>query len=673
MNAAAIVSLLRQLPLPPFPPFPLLALALCLAFDALGLAVLDDYGVGIDEPRQRRFAEANLEYILGDYNALPTDYYNLYGVAFDLPLLLIERTLGLEDSRHIHLLRHLLTHLFFVAGGFFCGLLAYRMFGSRALALLGMLLFLLHPRLYAHSFFNSKDPILAAMFMIALFLIHRTFRRGTPGAFALCGFGVGLAIDLRIFGLLLLLAVLAMRALDFWQAAGASERRRVLATGGAFAAAALVTMSVVHPYYWANPLRFLDAVPTLAQHPTLIYNLFQGEVIRSDEVPPHFIPTWFAITAPPVTLLLGGIGAAAVCWQAVRRPHGILRNGELRFRLLLVGCATLPVAIIVALQSNTFNGWRHFYFLWAPFSLLAAVGLLSLAKRGGGARRWLAWGAAGAGLACVAVAMAWLHPHQQIYFNLLADRRASGGLAQRHDMDYWFASGRQALEHLRARHPDAVLHVYAKLAGIPENRWILPAQDRQHIVLSPAQQADYHIGSPLAMRERLMPSSPVVHEFRAYGNAYPYLMVVAPRLVWGTLRPDAGTYRTAHRALVEQGEPAARGLFDIHLGDDALYYVKEDCDQTDTEARFFLHTFPVEAEDLPLHRRKYWFDNRDFDFGWRGGYFDGKCMTKEPLPDYPIARIRTGQFIRGAGQLWKAEFAVGEQPAAAFDRPKARG
>ena len=655
MNAVALASPPRRLASPPrLGPFPLLALALCLAFAAVGVAVLDDYGAG--EPSQRRIAEANVEYILGDSDALNTNVKRFYGVAFELPLVLIERVLGLKDSRDIYLMRHLLTHLLFIAGGFFCGLLAWRMFGSRALAALAMLLFLLHPQLYAHSFYNSKDPAFAALFMIALFLIHRAFRKGSLGAFALCGFGVGLAIDLRPFGLMLLPAVLAMRALDFWRVAGRSERRRILATGGVFAAATLATMYAVHPYYWANPLRLLDAIATLHELPQQVLNLFQGEVIRADEAPPHYIPTWFAITAPPLTLLLGVIGAAAVCWQGVLRPGEILRNGELRFRALLLGCATLPVAATIAMQSNLWSSWRHFHFLWTPFSLLAAVGLLALGTAG--PRRLLAWGAAGAGLGCVAVAMAWLHPHQQIYFNLLVDRHPSGGLAQRYDMDYYQITHRQALEHLRARRPEAVLHVYSKYGGLRRNRKILPALDQQHIVLSSPQQADYHIGDPLGMRMRWMPSAPVVQLFRAYGDAYPYLAVVAPRLVWGALRPDAETYRAAHRALAEGDGPAARGLFDIHLGDHALYYVREDCGPADAEARFFLHFFPEDEADLPMHRRKYGFDNRDFDFAWRGAHFDGKCMTKEPLPGYPVARVRTGQYVRGEGQLWKAEISL---------------
>ena len=51
------------------------------------------------------------------------------------------------------------------------------------------------------------------------------------------------------------------------------------------------------------------------------------------------------------------------------------------------------------------------------------------------------------------------------------------------------------------------------------------------------------------------------------------------------------------------------------------------------------------------------FDNRSFYFKWRGGFFDGKCITQQPLPDYPATRIRTGQWLAAEGrELWRAEF-----------------
>ena len=154
---------------------------------------------------------------------VPHDRY--YGAAFEAPLaLLLERIIGMEDSRDILLGRYLLTHLVFLAGGVFCYLLVLRMFNSRPLALVALVLFLLHPRIYAHSFFNSKDVPFLAMFMIALWLVHRAFRHDTLGAFVLCGAGVGLLVNLRIMGVILFAAVLALRALDLGGGGGGQVR-----------------------------------------------------------------------------------------------------------------------------------------------------------------------------------------------------------------------------------------------------------------------------------------------------------------------------------------------------------------------------------------------------------------------------------------------------------------
>ena len=367
-------------------PFRLQALALCALFAVIGVAILDDYGVTGDEETQRQIARANADYIAaGATDALYYRDYRYYGIAFELPLLLAERALGLQDSRQIYLTRHLLTHLFFIAGGFACGMLAYRMTGSRLIALFAMMMFLIHPRLYAHSFVNSKDIPFAVMMIIALYLAHRAFRKDTLGAFLICGIGVGLAISLRPFALMLLPMILAMRSLDLWQASG-DERKRISLTGAAFLAAALATVYIIHPHYWENPLRFVEGIRFASQHPTILRNLFMGEIYRSDAIPWNYIPVWFAITAPPIALLTGAVGCAAVCQRAITRPLRALRDRETRFGALLIGCFALPVAVIIALQSNIYDGWRQMYFLWAPFCLLAAIGLRSITNilTGGG-------------------------------------------------------------------------------------------------------------------------------------------------------------------------------------------------------------------------------------------------------------------------------------------------
>ena len=111
---------------------------------------------------------------------------------------------------------------------------------------------------------------------------------------------------------------------------------------------------------------------------------------------------------------------------------------------------------------------------------------------------------------------------------------------------------------------------------------------------------------------------------------------------------------------IASGEPAVRSVFDIYLRENTVAYFKSPCGATDVQAPFFLHVVPEAVEDLPADRRQYGFDNLDFHY--TGGValaFGGKCITKRALPDYPIVRIRTGQFTPDDGKIWKAEFSVG--------------
>ena len=121
----------------------------------------------------------------------------------------------------------------------------------------------------------------------------------------------------------------------------------------------------------------------------------------------------------------------------------------------------------------------------------------------------------------------------------------------------------------------------------------------------------------------------------------------------------ASSEQAARRAYEEwvSGEPVIRSDFDVYLRENRLVYFKEPCVRADIKARFFLHLYPVDVNDLPDHRKQYGFDNLDFNF--IRAIFDGKCIAKMALPEYDIARISTGQYVPVAGgfnNLWKEEF-----------------
>ena len=645
-------------------------MAVLAVFAAVGVAVLDDYGVALDETLTRGRAIVVARYVLGDGPL--TDQYNLdhdryYGVSFEAPLLLAERLLGLADSRAVHLLRHLLTHLFFLAGGFFCWLLAHRLFGDRRLALFALLLYLLHPRLYAHSFFNPKDVPFLAMFMIALWLVERAFRRDTAAAFALCGAGVGVLIDLRVMGVALFAAVPGLRALDLLQARDPAGRRRALVTAAAFVLAAAGTRYAVAPWLWSDPLAVVDAFETLARHPNHLGTLFQGEIVRWPSIPPHYLPTWMAITTPPATLLLALAGAAAVVWRGAARPRDVLRNTGLRFEWLLLACLVLPPAAVVALNSNLFDGWRHMYFLYAPLCLLAACGLRGLLAA---ARRpWARRGAgvlAAAALAGTAVDGVRLHPHQAAYFNFLVDRWTPERLRARYEMLYYEAEHREGLEYLLARYPDETLHMDPD-SGSWASWTILPDAARDRIVRADeaGRPVDFFISTARRPRAPFPPLSGRLYTRRIYGSTVLTVNAVDLSRVDETA---AAPYRAAYRAAAA-GEPlfrsAAFDAFDLHLDGRTLTWVSESCRPEDTWQTFLLEVVPADPDDVPRRRGRGWV-RMDFRFGRFGVRFDGRCLAQRTLPDFPIRALRVGHWFREAGG-WRRE-ATTIDPSAARRR-----
>ena len=117
---------------------------------------------------------------------------------------------------------------------------------------------------------------------------------------------------------------------------------------------------------------------------------------------------------------------------------------------------------------------------------------------------------------------------------------------------------------------------------------------------------------------------------------------------------DRQLYDQQYQAIYDMAqstEPVIRSHFNVYLDQDTLFYVKEQCETADLEARFMFHITPVNHNDLPEERQQFAFDNLDFDFNLHGSRFNQRCAAQVQLPEYDIASIRTGQFIRGEGEL----------------------
>ena len=637
------------------------ALIVLVVFLFTGVWVLDDYGVGQDYEHQRKITVMYLDYVLfgRDFTRLKHDMF--YGLSFELPLLLLERALGLDDTRDIHLMRHLVTHLSFLVGGFFCYLLAYRLFGNRLLAVMAMLMFLLHPRIYAHSFFNSKDIPFLSMFMICLYLTYWAFMKGGIWRFLALGVASGILMNLRIMGVTLFVTVVCMQVLDMLQVSSDGDRRRMLAIAGVFVISCGVVLYAISPYLWGDLAgNSIEWFAVFSQHPTIITQLFRGDVIISTDInPPEYVPVWMSITTPPVMLVLGVAGISVVLLRGLMNPRDVLANTRLRFWFMLIGCFILPILAVIALSSNVYHGWRQMYFLYAPFCMLAMFGfrwLISACKESlpfPRACKWLICGTIIASIVPVVVAMFSIHPHQYLYFNFLVDRTTPEHLRSQYDMNYWHISFREGYEHLLEVHPSASIHVQtSNVISGKVNREILAASNRERMI-SDRQHSDFYIASyrngKISESNSRDVTAPLVHSRVIYNSKVLGIAAVDLSLVDDAV---AAHYREMHSSIVS-GKPVASSEWDIYVDDATLTYIKESCVTSDFDESFFLHVTPDDIDHLPDYMRRAGYSTRNFDFifGMYGVRFDDKCMAVVRLPDGGISGLRTGQFT-SHGELW---------------------
>ena len=133
----------------------------------------------------------------------------------------------------------------------------------------------------------------------------------------------------------------------------------------------------------------------------------------------------------------------------------------------------------------------------------------------------------------------------------------------------------------------------------------------------------------------------------------------APNLAWVAVRFKQFAYNTEAVHRFEETLKNARllihGPFFVYLDGRRLFYVKDRC--AAFEPAVFLHIVPRDKTDLPLDRRQYEFENRDFWMPLVGSLRvpRGDCVATRMLPDYPIAAIRTGQYFQGGERLWSRE------------------
>lgn len=439
---------------PYIPVLLLFAMALCLA-----LCTYRQYGMSWDEQLQRAPGVLSYNYVFHGSNELFETASDNHGAAFELLLVIIEKNLGLVVPADIYHMRHLVSHIVFLLGALALAVLALRITANRMLSVVAFIMLICAPRIYAHSFFNSKDVPFLAFMAMALLMAQVAFARQKGGYFVLLGMLLGYATGIRIMGVWMLCVITFFLALD--AAFALKDRAALLVTlrnTCLLWCLFCVVLYVSWPYLWRSPVHtFAESFALMSKYAWGSNVLFRGNYIPAGYLPWTYFPVWFAITTPPLWLVAGCGGMLLFLVRAASAPMRYIRNTPQRTRLLAFACFAGPVLSVIALHSVIYDDWRHLYFVYPPFVLLAVYFMNKVYHT----RLKIV-----VPLACTVqtVCTGWFMVHNlsfdQVYFNDLVSHKPEY-LRMNYEMDYWGAGLREGLQYIADKKLDSVVTVSA--------------------------------------------------------------------------------------------------------------------------------------------------------------------------------------------------------------------
>lgn len=476
----------------------------------LGLFIFKTYGLSWDEKFSRDNGLYAYNYVTGKNTDLLQAGEKEYGTAFELPLVWIEKTINLTSTQQIYYMRHLVTFSFFFVGVIFFYLLSKKRFGAK-LGLLGTFFLILSPRIFADSFYNSKDVILLASIIIAVFTLKRFLDRKTLKNALIHSIICAYAVGVRMPALIIVLFTFAFLAYDFVFSSNKNPRIYLKAVI-LFTFSFIIFTVLFWPYLWVNPFwNFLSAYSKFSHfgwNNTLLY--FGRFVPVVSEFHKTYPLVWIGMTTPLSYLALFFIGVAISALSFAKKPVKYLKTH--RDDLIFLCWFFVPLLSIILLKSVIYDGWRHLYFIYPAMILIGLVGFERVLKsKFRSSVSLLIF----IDLLFALIFMVKYHPYQNLYFNLF-----SGGMKNvknNFEMDYWGLTFRRGLEYIAQNDKSEKIPIFFA-HGLTENTDILKDDDRKRfIVLKEPRDAKYVLSNYRWHPENYPKDIKIIYEIKIEG------------------------------------------------------------------------------------------------------------------------------------------------------------
>ena len=290
---------------------------------------------------------------------------NTYGAGFELPSAAIETFFKIKDFQDVFLLRHYMNFLFFfISLIFFFKFVNYK-FKSHLFGIIGVFFLILNPRIFAESFYNSKDIIFMSSIIFSNYFGYKLIKKFKTKNLILFALMTGFAASIRIIGvinipLFIFLLVLVNKKIEILNIILISSL-------------SLVFFYIMYPYLWENPLlNLINSVKFFSEHRLSVDVFYFGEFINSQNVPWHYLPVWILVSTPEVIIIFFIFGLFFTLKKFFKKKI----DEEFLFFFFQI---FIPIFIPIILGSTLYDGWRQFYFIY-PAMIIVSLSFLESLK-----------------------------------------------------------------------------------------------------------------------------------------------------------------------------------------------------------------------------------------------------------------------------------------------------
>ena len=428
----------------------------------IGTLIFKDYSISFDENINRTNGLISLKFIIEKFNLnidlnsitqqIPDLYTYIdknYGVAYDLPVAMLELLFGFKDTRDIYLFRHFLNFLLFFASTICFYHFINQLFKNKVLSLVGLILLILSPRIFAESFYNPKDIVLMSLIIFGTYYNLKFLKNESYKYIFLGALFSSLITDVRIVGAYFPILTILIFVLN---QDGKNIKESVFKILIYLSTYLLFTI-LFWPLLWENPFdNFIESFTRFQNYPWLGEVLYFGEFVKAKFLPWHYFFVWFAITTPLIFLLIIFFGVIKSLIIFIYNLANIEKsrnnvpwkdNYEMT-QVFILFIFLIPIFMVIFFNSTLYTGWRQLYFVYPSLILLGLFFLNYLyhLKNKIFYRIFILFIAVQSVFTSFYIYK--IHPHQHTYFNFLSNKFVNGNFP----IDYWGLSNQFTIEKI---------------------------------------------------------------------------------------------------------------------------------------------------------------------------------------------------------------------------------